>query len=58
MIKKIVDTRNIGGYMEPPKHIQEIDKINSSRNYGIDALRIISMVMIITHHILVHGGII
>ncbi|MXP74792.1 acyltransferase family protein [Lachnospiraceae bacterium WCA-9-b2] len=34
----------------------EIDR--SSRNYGIDMMRILSMVMILLHHILGHGGII
>lgn len=30
---------------------------NTFHNYGIDALRIISMLMIVTHHVLSHGGI-
>lgn len=30
----------------------------TERNYGIDLLRIISMIMITTHHVMLHGGII
>ena len=30
--------------------------INPKRNYGIDALRILSMLMIAVHHIITHGG--
>ena len=29
----------------------------TGRNYGIDALRIVSMLMIVIHHILFHGGV-
>lgn len=32
-------------------------EIKSDRNFGIDLLRIIAMVMITTHHVLLHGGI-
>ena len=32
--------------------------MKQEREYGIDALRIISMGMIVIHHMLVHGGII
>ena len=31
---------------------------NSSRNHGIDALRILSMLMIVMLHVIGHGGII
>ena len=30
--------------------------VDPKRNYGIDALRILSMLMIIVHHVLTHGG--
>ncbi len=30
--------------------------VNPKRNYGIDALRILSMLMIAVHHIITHGG--
>ena len=30
---------------------------NSNHNYGVDLLRIIAMLMIISHHIFIHGGI-
>ena len=33
---------------------QKIKKNN--RNYGIDLVRIISMILIINHHIIYHGG--
>ena len=38
-------------------YIQETTIPNCSRNYGIDALRIISMLMVVMLHVLSHGGI-
>ena len=34
-----------------------LKNVDSERNYGIDLLRIICMVMIVIHHVLLHGGI-
>ena len=31
--------------------------VDKERNYGIDSLRIIAMVMVVTHHFLSHGGV-
>lgn len=31
--------------------------VNPTRNYGIDALRIVSMLMVVTLHVLGHGGV-
>lgn len=39
------------------KDKKEFELMNHSHNYGIDALRIISMLMIVTLHILGHGGV-
>ena len=33
-----------------------LQPVNPKRNYGIDALRILSMLMIIFHHVITHGG--
>ena len=39
--------------MNEPKH--NLDR--QTRNYGIDALRILSMLMIVILHVLKHGGV-
>ena len=38
--------------------MKENTVIVSSRNYGIDLLRIISMIMVVVLHVLRHGGVI